>query len=93
MTKEGCGKELKESRCHKDTWTIDKRTLIRIFKMFKRNKNKTFVQKDFFEGNLQILSRKYLGLLISIGLVEQVEAIWMKGHHQTRRITKGYRLK
>jgi len=83
-----------KSHQHKDTYYIDKRTTIRVFKTFKRNPEKTFVATDFFKSNARCMARKHIGLLIALGLIEKVDAIWMAGqNYRARRYAQGYRLK
>ena len=72
---------------------IDKNKLILIFKRFRRNPLKVFIANDF-DNHPTILRHMYLNTLISLGLIEQVPAIYKCGNkYKVRRTGKGYRLK
>lgn len=73
---------------------IDRMQLVRVLKEFKMQPNKVFVVKDFYVGHTKHFRKKYLHTLISLGLIEEVQAIWYAGHHSsTKRSAKGYKLK
>lgn len=71
---------------------INKRVLLRTYKIFKQDPKKTFVNNDF--GTNPKFREKYLNTLISLNLVELVPALYMCGGKlRSRREIKGYRLK
>lgn len=73
---------------------IDKYVLLRIFKQFKAEPNKVFVLKDFFTAPLRKYRGKYLNTLISLDLIEQVQAVYTCGvKMKCKRNAMGYKLK
>lgn len=71
----------------------DKRVLIRIYKKFKNNPLKVFTIKDFFGNGNDIRREKYLHTLVSLGIIEEVQAIWLTGRKKgTKRRAIGYKL-
>ena len=72
--------------------TIKIESLIKIYKQFKREPNKTFIAKDFFNIGYN-RNRIYLNTLIKLGLIKQVSAIYFPfGNRKTIKDIKGYRL-
>ena len=72
---------------------IDKYTLLKDFKMFKRTPQKVFVVGDFTGNNQNRYREQYLHTLTSLGLIEKVNAIYKFGRKYAviGRI-KGYKL-
>ncbi len=72
---------------------IDKRTLIRVYKMLKEQPKKIFVTKEIFPGSSRILKDRYLQTLIVLNVIEEVPVIYMFGrYHKSKRTVRGYRL-
>lgn len=73
---------------------ISKNTLIKTYKRFLDRPYKVFLIKDFCTDNKRNQFReRHLYTLMSLGLIEEIEAIYYNGKNQ--RIchnTKGYKL-
>lgn len=74
---------------------MNKHTLIRVFKEFKMNSMKVFVISDFkVGGSSSYFREKYLNTLKTLGIIEEVPAIYYAGNKmQIRKTVKGYRIK
>lgn len=74
---------------------ISKDKLISVFKKFKKNPNKVFVASDFNPParKTEFFRRKYLNLLIFLGLIEEVNAFYkFSKFYKNKRVVKGYKL-
>lgn len=74
-----------------DHYLIQPLALIRIYKLFKSEPNKIFLQRDF---GTNYRYKIHLQLLIKLGLIEEVCAVYRLGSkYKAVRSVKGYRLK
>jgi len=73
---------------------INRHLLVSIYKQMKRNPKKLFVMKDFFIFTNLIKRTKYLGTLVSLGVITQEDMIWKAGkNYKTIRKGVGYKFK
>jgi len=71
---------------------IDKNILVSIFKQMKMDPLKVFVARDFFDSRAN-KQRRYLNVLVYLGIIEQVPGIYTCGKYdQVKRTVKGYKL-
>lgn len=72
---------------------MDKNTLIRVYKTFKRKPKKIFTVSEIFPGTTK-RGVRYLHLLKVLDLIEILDTTWKCGENgKIMMNTKGYRLK
>lgn len=74
---------------------IDGTKLLRLFRKIKSDPKRTWLSADLRKTLLlstQII-RRYLELLQSLGLIEEVQCYYISRGYNNRRVTSGWKLK